>query len=70
MWHENYVARQDEFVAQQKLLPYDLSRDIVSMLAAYPFWLATKYDLSKYDIKIISLSYFNIDRPDTFQYSL
>ena len=48
--------RQNEFVAPQKLFTYlvfNLSRDIIQMVATYLPQLATRLDLSKYDVKII-----------------
>ena len=73
MRHESYVARQDKIAARQKCpltWCFSLLRDIIRMLATYPPWLATKYDLSKYDAKtMFSVIILSIARTGTFQYT-
>ena len=68
MRHESYVAQNNEFVAWLTCF-FNLLRDIIWMLATYSPQFATRYDLCKYEVKIMfSYHILNIAGIDTFQY--
>ena len=53
--YESHVARQNKFIARQKLLLtwcFNLLYDIIFMLASYPPQLVTRHSSSGYDVKI------------------